>query len=211
MSLKSALPTVAASNPAITALQHHVTGAIERGETQPIAAIDTPPAISAPILLATNEAALPAHEDPLEEGNEPESPDTRRNKGKGTGTGTKSRAAMGVKEDEIIVWAPVIMPKTTRELLLNCAKHRNLTMPIYCCSTFIRAGLDAAMPEIEKEAAEYAALKAIAEGPRTPKKLATMTPDQLRAFVNAQKELQAQAQAMLDALSTTTEGGTDIE
>lgn len=173
--------------------------------------IAPPPANTAPPLLTTNEQALFAHEKPLEEENEPESPDIRRNKGKGTGTGTKSRAAMGVKEDEIVVWAPVIMPKTTRELLLQCAKHRNLTMPIYCCSTFIRAGLDAAMPQIETEAAEYAALKAIAEGPRTPKKLATMTPDQLRAFVNAQKELQAQAQAMLDALSTDAEEGTDIE
>lgn len=133
---------------------------------------------------------------------EPE-PDTRRNKGRGTGTSAKSRAVMGVKDNEVAVWVPIIMPKTTRELILNCAKHRNLTMPVYCAATFIKSGLDAAMPTIEAEAAEYAKLREIAEGPRVPKRLTTMTPDQLRAYLAEQNALILQAQAMLDAMPTT--------
>jgi hypothetical protein len=156
--------------------------------------------IVAPILPVTTAQNPHTSDEPTPDVETTTEPDTRRNKGRGTGTSEKSRAAMGLSDDQTTIWIPCILLKTTRDLLAKCAKHRNVKLTVFA-ATFAAQGIESNMAALTAEAAEYDNLRAIAEGPRTPKKLSTMTPEQLRAFVAQQKQLQAQAQAMLDALN----------
>ena len=156
--------------------------------------------IVAPILPATTAQEPHTSDESASDAETATEPDTRRNKGRGTGTSEKSRAAMGLTDDQTTIWIPCVLLKATRDLLAKCAKHRNVKLPVFA-ATFAAQGIESNMPALTAEAAEYDNLRSIAEGPRTPKKLSTMTPDQLRAFVAQQITLQQQAQAMLDALN----------